>query len=165
MCGCRGGRSTDMNRRRTRRSSPYIKTQNPNGFCFVEPSTNGNGRGWDSPWGRGRRAGISKCSALWRRNCCGKEPLRPGPVCPEGCEKPAPRFLTLHGGGLDLQFPHQRGRNSPKAAAPTANRSKWRLLAAKTTRSCSRGQEESKSLGKTSLTVRDLLEQGRARAK
>ena len=50
-----------------------------------------NHPGWDSPWGRGRPGWHLECSAMSEK-FLGKE-------------------FDIHGGGLDLVFPHHEKRN------------------------------------------------------
>ena len=57
----------------------------PDGLCALEALTR-RSAGWDSPWGRGRPGWHIECSAM-------------------AAELLGERF-DIHGGGLDLQFPH-----------------------------------------------------------
>ena len=59
--------------------------KNPMDFVFWKPS-NEKEPGWDSPWGRGRPGWHLECSAM--------------------SEKYLGKNLDIHGGGLDLIFPH-----------------------------------------------------------
>ena len=59
--------------------------KNPMAFVFWNPS-NVKDPGWDSPWGRGRPGWHLECSAM--------------------SEKYLGKNLDIHGGGLDLIFPH-----------------------------------------------------------
>jgi len=63
--------------------APYKKT--PSDFVLWKPST-GDQPGWESPWGRGRPGWHIECSAM--------------------IEKHLGETIDIHGGGIDLQFPH-----------------------------------------------------------
>jgi len=59
--------------------------KNPMDFVLWKPSQN-NDPGWDSPWGRGRPGWHLECSVM--------------------SEKYLGKSFDIHGGGLDLIFPH-----------------------------------------------------------
>lgn len=63
--------------------APY--KQDPADFVLWKPSTPEQ-PGWDSPWGRGRPGWHIECSAM--------------------IEKHLGTTIDIHGGGIDLQFPH-----------------------------------------------------------
>ena len=63
--------------------APYKK--DPADFVLWKPSTPDQ-PGWDSPWGCGRPGWHIECSAM--------------------IEKHLGRTIDIHGGGIDLQFPH-----------------------------------------------------------
>jgi cysteinyl-tRNA synthetase len=63
--------------------APYKK--DPADFVLWKPSTPEQ-PGWDSPWGRGRPGWHIECSAM--------------------IEKHLGTTIDIHGGGIDLQFPH-----------------------------------------------------------
>ncbi len=63
--------------------APYKK--DPADFVLWKPSTPEQ-PGWDSPWGRGRPGWHIECSAM--------------------IEKHLGATIDIHGGGIDLQFPH-----------------------------------------------------------
>ncbi len=63
--------------------APYKRS--PQDFVLWKPSTP-ELPGWDSPWGRGRPGWHLECSAM--------------------AEKHLGRTIDIHGGGLDLVFPH-----------------------------------------------------------
>jgi cysteinyl-tRNA synthetase len=63
--------------------APY--KQDPADFVLWKPSADDQ-PGWDSPWGRGRPGWHIECSAMVEKNL-GRE-------------------IDIHGGGLDLTFPH-----------------------------------------------------------
>ncbi len=59
--------------------------KDPTDFILWKPST-GNAPGWDSPWGTGRPGWHIECSAM--------------------SEKHLGKTFDIHGGGIDLAFPH-----------------------------------------------------------
>ena len=63
--------------------APYKK--DPTDFVLWKPST-GDEPGWESPWGRGRPGWHLECSAM--------------------SEKHLGKTFDIHGGGIDLVFPH-----------------------------------------------------------
>ncbi|PCJ71686.1 MAG: cysteine--tRNA ligase [Rhodobiaceae bacterium] len=63
--------------------APYKKS--PGDFVLWKPSTDEQ-PGWESPWGRGRPGWHIECSAM--------------------IEKHLGETIDIHGGGIDLQFPH-----------------------------------------------------------
>ncbi|HLN23363.1 MAG TPA: cysteine--tRNA ligase [Patescibacteria group bacterium] len=109
--------------------------KNPADFVLWKPSTD-DLPGWDSPWGRGRPGWHIECSAMSR-------------------EYLGVTF-DIHGGGLDLVFPHHENEIAQSTCAhagqPYARywlHNGWLLI---------EGEKMSKSLGNF-LTVRDLLDQ------
>ena len=108
----------------------------PMDFVLWKPST-GDLPGWDSPWGRGRPGWHIECSAM-------SEALL------------GPSF-DIHGGGIDLQFPHHENEIAQSCCAhPQADFARvWlhnEMLQVE-------GKKMSKSLGNF-FTVRDLLDRG-----
>ena len=107
----------------------------PMDFVLWKPSTDQE-PGWNSPWGRGRPGWHIECSAM------SHELLGPS--------------FDIHGGGLDLQFPHHENEIAQSACAhPDAGFANvWmhnEMLQVE-------GKKMSKSLGNF-FTVRDLLDQ------
>ncbi|MCB6177016.1 cysteine--tRNA ligase [Rhodobacter sp. Har01] len=114
--------------------APY--KEDPMDFVLWKPSDQGL-PGWDSPWGRGRPGWHIECSAM-AYELLGES-------------------FDIHGGGLDLQFPHHENEIAQSACAhPHGSFAKvWlhnEMLQVE-------GKKMSKSLGNF-FTVRDLLEQG-----
>ena len=112
--------------------APYKK--NPMDFVLWKPSPPGL-PGWDSPWGRGRPGWHIECSAM------------SGALLGE-------RF-DIHGGGIDLQFPHHENEiaQSEGAHGDCSFAKVWMhngFLQVE-------GQKMSKSLGNF-FTIRDLLQ-------
>jgi cysteinyl-tRNA synthetase len=110
--------------------------EDPLDFVLWKPS-DADLPGWDSPWGRGRPGWHIECSAM-SFELLGAE-------------------FDIHGGGLDLQFPHHENEIAQSHCAhPEAGFAKvWmhnEMLQVE-------GRKMSKSLGNF-FTVRDLLEQG-----
>jgi len=105
-------------------------------FVLWKPA--GDGPGWESPWGKGRPGSHIECSAM-ARELLGET-------------------FDIHGGGLDLQFPHHENEIAQSVCAhgaPMANY--WlhnEMLQVE-------GKKMSKSLGNF-FTVRELLDQGYA---
>ena len=79
------GRSVDEMKAGARvEVAPYKKS--PMDFVLWKPSEDAKTPGWDSPWGRGRPGWHIECSAMSRKYL-GEE-------------------FDIHGGGVDLVFPH-----------------------------------------------------------
>ena len=114
--------------------APYKR--NPMDFVLWKPSS-GIEPGWDSPWGYGRPGWHIECSAMAR-------------------ELLGDRF-DIHGGGLDLQFPHHENEiaQSKACCGEDSFAQVWmhnEMLQVE-------GKKMSKSLGNF-FTVRDLLNEG-----
>ncbi len=110
--------------------------EDPMDFVLWKPSSDEE-PGWESPWGRGRPGWHIECSAM-------------------SYELLGASF-DIHGGGLDLQFPHHENEIAQSCCAhPGSGFAKvWmhnEMLQVE-------GKKMSKSLGNF-FTVRDLLEQG-----
>ncbi len=114
--------------------APYKR--DPMDFVLWKPSTD-DLPGWDSPWGRGRPGWHIECSAM-------------------SFELLGASF-DIHGGGIDLQFPHHENEVAQSCCAHPEGKfaNFWmhnELLQVD-------GKKMSKSLGNF-FTVRDLLDQG-----
>ena len=110
--------------------------EDPLDFVLWKPS-DADLPGWDSPWGKGRPGWHIECSAM-SHELLGAS-------------------FDIHGGGLDLQFPHHENEIAQSACAyPEAEFARvWmhnEMLQVE-------GKKMSKSLGNF-FTVRDLLDQG-----
>ncbi|MBI1171408.1 cysteine--tRNA ligase [bacterium] len=110
--------------------------EDPMDFVLWKPS-DADLPGWDSPWGRGRPGWHIECSAM--------------------SHELLGAAFDIHGGGLDLQFPHHENEIAQsRCAHPGADFAHvWmhnEMLQVE-------GKKMSKSLGNF-FTVRDLLEQG-----
>jgi len=110
--------------------------EDPMDFVLWKPST-GEEPGWESPWGRGRPGWHIECSAM-AHELLGES-------------------FDIHGGGLDLQFPHHENEIAQSACAhPHGSFARYwlhnEMLQVE-------GKKMSKSLGNF-FTVRDLLDQG-----
>jgi cysteinyl-tRNA synthetase len=110
--------------------------RDPMDFVLWKPS-DAETPGWDSPWGRGRPGWHIECSAMSRDLLGGT--------------------FDIHGGGIDLQFPHHENEIAQsRCAHPDEGFAKvWmhnEMLQVE-------GKKMSKSLGNF-FTVRDLLDQG-----
>ena len=114
--------------------APYKR--DPMDFVLWKPSTD-DLPGWDSPWGRGRPGWHIECSAM-------------------SFELLGASF-DIHGGGIDLQFPHHENEVAQSCCAHPEGKfaNFWmhnELLQVD-------GKKMSKSLGNF-FTVRDLLDRG-----
>lgn len=110
--------------------------RDPLDFVLWKPSDAGL-PGWDSPWGRGRPGWHIECSAM--------------------SESLLGQNFDIHGGGIDLQFPHHENEIAQSCCAnPGTDFARvWlhnEMLQVE-------GRKMSKSLGNF-FTVRDLLDQG-----
>ncbi|MGL4280865.1 MAG: cysteine--tRNA ligase [Albidovulum sp.] len=110
--------------------------EDPMDFVLWKPSDD-DLPGWDSPWGRGRPGWHIECSAM--------------------SEELLGESFDIHGGGIDLQFPHHENEIAQsKCAHPEADFARvWmhnEMLQVE-------GKKMSKSLGNF-FTVRDLLDRG-----
>ncbi|MEI4470292.1 cysteine--tRNA ligase [Frigidibacter sp. MR17.24] len=110
--------------------------RDPMDFVLWKPSDDGL-PGWDSPWGRGRPGWHIECSAM-ARGLLGAS-------------------FDIHGGGIDLQFPHHENEIAQSCCAHPGEgfATTWmhnEMLMVE-------GRKMSKSLGNF-FTVRDLLDKG-----
>ena len=117
--------------------------RNPADFVLWKPSDDEQ-PGWESPWGRGRPGWHIECSAM------ADELLMKG--LPEN-----ERGFDIHGGGIDLQFPHHENELAQSMCVHPEGgfANVWmhnEMLQVE-------GKKMSKSLGNF-FTVRDLLDQG-----
>jgi cysteinyl-tRNA synthetase len=114
--------------------APYKKS--PADFVLWKPSTSEQ-PGWDSPWGRGRPGWHIECSAM--------------------AEAEFGITFDIHGGGIDLIFPHHENEIAQSVCAhdgaPLAKIWKHNGFVQVN------GEKMSKSLGNF-FTVRDLLDEG-----
>nr|ART35856.1 B308 [uncultured bacterium] len=114
--------------------APY--KQDPADFVLWKPSADDQ-PGWDSPWGRGRPGWHLECSAM--------------------SEVHLGETFDIHGGGLDLVFPHHENEIAQSVCAhggkPFVNM--WLHNGYLTVN----GEKMSKSAGNF-FTVRDLLDEG-----
>ncbi|PTX48653.1 cysteinyl-tRNA synthetase [Gemmobacter caeni] len=114
--------------------APYKR--DPMDFVLWKPSDD-TLPGWDSPWGRGRPGWHIECSAM-SKALLGET-------------------FDIHGGGIDLQFPHHENEIAQSCCANHSGQfaNIWmhnEMLQVE-------GKKMSKSLGNF-FTVRDLLDQG-----
>ncbi|MGI3164472.1 cysteine--tRNA ligase [Pseudooceanicola sp. 200-1SW] len=114
--------------------APYKR--DPMDFVLWKPSDEGT-PGWASPWGRGRPGWHIECSAM-SYELLGES-------------------FDIHGGGIDLQFPHHENEIAQSCCAhPKGEFARYwlhnEMLQVE-------GKKMSKSLGNF-FTVRDLLDQG-----
>jgi len=113
--------------------APY--KQDPSDFVLWKPSTDTQ-PGWDSPWGRGRPGWHLECSAM------SKEHLGTS--------------FDIHGGGVDLVFPHHENEIAQsRCAYPDESFARYWVHNGYL---MSEGEKMSKSLGNF-YTVTDLLKE------
>ncbi len=113
--------------------APYKR--NPMDFVLWKPS-DAEQPGWDSPWGRGRPGWHIECSAM--------------------AEKLFGKRFDIHGGGLDLAFPHHENEKAQSCACGSEQdfAQVWmhnEMLQVE-------GKKMSKSLGNF-FSVRELIEE------
>lgn len=107
--------------------------RNPNDFILWKKTQ--KGITWDTPWGKGRPGWHSECSCLINKYL-GKQ-------------------VTIHGGGVDLKFPHHENENAQNNAIYNVNLAKvWMHFGLVNINN----QKMSKSLNNFIL-VKDLLKQ------
>ncbi len=114
--------------------APYKR--NPMDFVLWKPST-GIQPGWDSPWGYGRPGWHIECSAM-SRALFGET-------------------FDIHGGGLDLQFPHHENEIAQSCAC--CGEDTFAKVWMHNEMLQVEGKKMSKSLGNF-FSVRELLDQG-----
>jgi cysteinyl-tRNA synthetase len=111
--------------------------KDPADFVLWKPSAEGV-IGWDSPWGRGRPGWHLECSAMIGAHLG--------------------ETIDIHGGGLDLIFPHHENEIAQSRCAH-GGASLARYWVHNGFLSMADGEKMSKSLGNV-VTVADLLEAG-----
>lgn len=118
--------------------SEPVGKRDPRDFALWKATREGepSSASWESPWGRGRPGWHIECSAMATRYL-GEE-------------------FDIHGGGLDLRFPHHENELAQSAAAGHGFARYWIHNGLVNTG----GQKMSKSLG-NSLFAHDLLAQTR----
>ena len=109
--------------------------RNPADFVLWKPSA-ANGVGWDSPWGYGRPGWHAECSAMVQAHLG--------------------ETIDIHGGGLDLIFPHHENETAQSTCAYGVQRY-CRYWVHNGLVDVS-GEKMSKSLGNV-LLVRNLLDE------
>ncbi|WP_075216645.1 cysteine--tRNA ligase [Mongoliimonas terrestris] len=125
--------------------APYKR--DPMDFVLWKPSSDDE-PGWPSPWGRGRPGWHIECSAMSLDTL----------ITPSGggfqCDDPLKNTFDIHGGGIDLVFPHHENEIAQTSCALGTPRmaNVWMhngFLQVE-------GEKMSKSLGNFT-TIRDLL--------
>ncbi|MBV1862975.1 MAG: cysteine--tRNA ligase [Rhodobacteraceae bacterium] len=114
--------------------APYKR--NPMDFVLWKPST-GDQPGWESPWGYGRPGWHIECSAM-SRELFGDT-------------------FDIHGGGLDLAFPHHENERAQSCAC--CGEDSFAQVWMHNEMLQVEGKKMSKSLGNF-FSVRELLDQG-----
>ncbi len=116
-------------------ADPRARKRDPRDFALWK-GTHGADPGWETPWGVGRPGWHLECSAMARTY------LGPG--------------FDIHGGGLDLVFPHHENEQAQSRAAGRPFATYWMHNAWITTA----GEKMSKSLG-NSLLVTEVVKRVR----
>ena len=80
------GRLSNQRLDQVQDQEPNLRKEDPRDFALWKASKPGEDTWWDSPWGRGRPGWHIECSAM--------------------SEKHLGTDFEIHGGGLDLVFPH-----------------------------------------------------------
>ncbi|XP_019249158.1 PREDICTED: cysteine--tRNA ligase 2, cytoplasmic-like [Nicotiana attenuata] len=127
-----GGRKLEDNRAGARKGEVDLRKRNTADFALWKSAKPGEPY-WDSPWGPGRPGWHIECSAM------------------------SAHYLThsfdIHGGGMDLKFPHHENEIAQSCAAcPESNVSYWMHNGFVKDRD---GEKMSKSLGNF-FTIRDV---------
>lgn len=113
--------------------APYKK--DPADFVLWKPSSDSQ-PGWDSPWGRGRPGWHIECSAM--------------------SEEHLGKSFDIHGGGLDLTFPHHENELAQSSCAHGVSYVNYWMHNGYVVVN---GEKMSKSLGNF-FTVRQLRDEG-----
>ncbi|PCD76932.1 cysteine--tRNA ligase [Pseudothioclava arenosa] len=130
--------------------------EDPMDFVLWKPSDDGL-PGWDSPWGRGRPGWHIECSAM-SEELLWKKPLAEGRLS-EDAQK-FPHVFDIHGGGIDLQFPHHENEIAQSCCAHShadGRPGEFARIWIHNEMLQVEGKKMSKSLGNF-FTVRDLLD-------
>jgi cysteinyl-tRNA synthetase len=115
-----------------RDEEPSAAKEDPRDFALWKATKEGEDTAWDSPWGRGRPGWHIECSAMAEKELGGE--------------------FWIHGGGVDLVFPHHENERAQSNAAGRAFAKIWMhngLLRFT-------GEKMSKSLGNVA-TIQDVL--------
>ncbi len=113
---------------------PNPRKEDPRDFALWKATKEAEDTSWESPWGRGRPGWHIECSAM--------------------AEKELGAEFWLHGGGLDLVFPHHENERAQSLAAGRGFARVWMhngLLRFT-------GEKMSKSVGNVE-TIRDVLDE------
>ena len=119
---------------------PSALKEDPRDFALWKATKEGEDTSWASPWGRGRPGWHIECSAMAEKTL-------------------GPEFL-IHGGGLDLVFPHHENERAQSLAVGRPFAKIWmhngllRFV----------GEKMSKSLGNTASIQEVIAEWGRETA-
>ncbi len=116
---------------------PNPLKEDPRDFALWKANKEGEDSWWDSPWGRGRPGWHIECSAMAAREL--------GPA------------FEIHGGGIDLVFPHHENELAQSRAAGQEFAHIWMhngLL-------CLTGEKMSKSVGNIETLAQVLDDWGR----
>ena len=84
---------------------PSRLKEDPRDFALWKTTKPGEDTSWESPWGRGRPGWHIECSAM--------------------AEKHLGPSFEIHGGGLDLRFPHHENERAQSCGAGRAFARTW----------------------------------------
>jgi cysteinyl-tRNA synthetase len=119
---------------------PNARKEDPRDFALWKANKPGEDTWWDSPWGRGRPGWHIECSAM--------------------AEKLLGPSFEIHGGGLDLVFPHHENELAQSSALGHAFAHVWMHNGMLRTT----GEKMSKSLGNITSMQEVLEDWGREAA-
>ena len=128
------GRLSNNRPEEMRDEEPSPFKEDPRDFALWKATKEGEDTAWDSPWGRGRPGWHIECSAM--------------------AEKELGPEFWIHGGGVDLVFPHHENERAQSNAAGRPFARLWMhngLLRFT-------GEKMSKSLGNVA-TIREVLDE------
>ena len=123
------------------RFEPGEEKQDPLDFALWKATKPGE-PSWDSPWGKGRPGWHIECSAMAQRHLYG-----------EGRKQ-----FDLHGGGLDLIFPHHENETAQSEAAAGSDHNVFARLWMHNGMVQRDGEKMSKSIGNV-VTVDEALKE------
>ena len=128
------GRLSNQRLDQVEEQEPNPRKEDPRDFALWKANKPGEDTRWDSPWGRGRPGWHIECSAM--------------------SEKHLGQEFEIHGGGLDLAFPHHENEIAQSRALGHPFAQLWMhngMLSLK-------GEEMHKSLG-NDISLRTALDQ------
>src|SRR5262249_13648601 len=131
------GRLSGQRPEQVEEQEPNPRKEDPRDFALWKANKPGEDTSWDSPWGRGRPGWHIECSVMAEKHL-------------------GPEF-EIHGGGLDLVFPHHENELAQSGALGHRFAHIW----AHTGRLRSGGEKMSKSVGNVVSLKEALARWGR----